>query len=153
MERPLHMHEGMTQSDIQQLETYLRDELAAVETYRQCTSIIDDPDLRPMLDEVRESHALRANALKDKIKAEGGDPTASSAPWKPFAALVSSGAAKVGDKPALNVLAMGEKKGRSRYLDDLGDMSAETRFFVEQHLLAEQTKTTTMIEQIEARAS
>lgn len=143
----------MNQSDVKQLETYLRDELAAVETYQQCEGVIDDERTRARLDEVKSSHSLRANALTEKLRAEGGTIATKPSAWKPFAELVSQGAAKIGDGAALDVLARGERKGRERYLDDLGDLSEDARFFVEQHLLAEQTKTATIVDELESKAN
>ena len=57
-----------TKDDITQLNSFLRGELSAVETYDQAIAKLgDDPAVRGKLDNCRTSHQLRATLLREEI--------------------------------------------------------------------------------------
>jgi hypothetical protein len=128
-------------ADIAQLNSFLRGELAAVETYDQALSKIDDMQVKEPLRVARTSHERRASLIRQRILVLGGEPAESSGLWGGIAKLVEAGAAAFGTSPAIAALEEGEDRGRDDYRSDLGDLSLETRTFVSSTVLPEQLKT------------
>src|SRR5262245_41444369 len=74
------------------LNSFLRGELSAVETYRQALTKVKVPTMRTQLQEVLQSHESRCELLRNRIVTLGGSPSTSSGPWGTFAKLVEGGA-------------------------------------------------------------
>ena len=148
---------GDDRSDVTQLNSFLRGELAAVETYDQALNKIDDARVEQPLREVRASHDRRAYLLRQRILVLGGEPAASSGVWGGIAKLVEGGAAAFGVSPAIAALEEGEDRGRDNYRSDLDDLSPETRSFVSNTVLPEQMRTHEMVSglkrQLKARSA
>lgn len=131
-----------TKDDITQLNSFLRGELSAVETYDQAIAKLgDDPAVRGKLENCRTSHQLRATLLCEEILRRGGEPAEGSGPWGAFAQIVEGGAKLFGKKAALAALEQGEDHGRDDYKAELEELSPELRRFVENKLLPEQLRT------------
>lgn len=126
--------------DIAELNNLLHGERAAVETYGQCIKKVDDVDLQARLQLLRASHQKRCDMLHNRISLMGGTPDDSSGGWGVFAGLVEGSAALIGVKPALDMLLEGEQHGARRY-QSLDELSAESRRFVAEHVVPEQTTT------------
>jgi bacterioferritin (cytochrome b1) len=135
----------VNQTDVDQLNSFLRGELAAVETYDQALSKIDDRQLKKPLREVRASHDRRAYLIRQRILVLGGEPAASSGMWGGIAKLVEAGAAAFGVSPAIAALEEGEDRGRDGYRKELDDLSPETQAFVSDTVLPEQLRTHDMV--------
>jgi len=128
-------------ADVNQLNSFLRGELSAVETYDEALARIDDAQVREPLREARASHDRRAYLLRQRILVLGGEPVSSSGVWGSFAKLVAAGAAMIGVSPAVAALEEGEDRGRDDYRADLHDLSPETQNFVSRDVLPEQLRT------------
>ncbi len=126
--------------DIAELTKFLHGERAAVETYGQCMKKVEDIDLQTRLELLRRSHQKRCDMLHNRISLMGGTPDDSSGAWGVFAGLVEGSAALVGVKPALDILLEGEQHGARGY-QSLDNLSAESRRFVAEHVVPEQTTT------------
>ncbi len=126
--------------DIDQLNSMLRGELAAVETYEQCIEKMDEPPMKQQLSVLRTSHVTRATKLKSRIRAMGGEPENSSGAWGTFARLVQGGAKVFGKKAAISALEEGEDHGKKDYADVDG-LTPEVRHFVQTELMPEQQRT------------
>ncbi len=131
----------INRTDVDQLNSFLRGELAAVETYDQALSKLEDARVKEPLREVRASHGHRADLLRRRILVLGGEPASSSGVWGGFAKLVEGSAAILGVSPAIAALEEGEDRGRANYRDDLYDLSPETQSFVSHTVLPEQLRT------------
>ena len=123
------------------LNSFLRGEISAVETYRQALDKLKTSAHRPTLEECQRSHEYRVQLLRQEIRRRGGTPAESSGPWGAFAKLVEGGAKLFGEKAAVAALEEGEDHGRDDYKRDLKDLDAQGRSFVEQNLLSEQLRT------------
>lgn len=134
-------NENNRENEIDQLNSLLRGELSAVETYRQCQERITDETIRLQLEPLRASHRERAAKLTQRILSLGGKPSEDSGPWGTFAKLVEGGAKVLGEGPALAVLEEGEDHGIEQYTRDLDGLSPESRSFVQTVLLPEQQRT------------
>ncbi|MCR9163772.1 MAG: DUF2383 domain-containing protein [Nannocystaceae bacterium] len=131
--------EGNT-NDIDQLNSLLRGELSAVETYEQCIEKMDDDLMKRQLTSLQASHVTRATKLKSRIRAMGGEPDSDSGAWGAFAKLVEGGAKIFGKKAALSALEEGEDHGKKDYAD-VEDLTPEVRHFVQTVLVPEQQRT------------
>src|SRR5688572_137110 len=101
--------------DVAKLNDFLKNEIAAVETYGQCIEKAAQSPTVPRLVELRQSHASRARLLRERIVALGGEPAEGSGTWGGFAKLVEGGAKAFGEKAALSALEEGEDKGLHDY--------------------------------------
>lgn len=129
------------QSDVDQLNSFLRGELAAVETYDQALNRIDDLQVTQPLREVRASHGRRADLLRQRIMGLGGEPSTGSGVWGSFAKLVEGSASVFGVASAIAALEEGEDHGRDDYRADLHGLSNETQTFVTRSIVPEQLRT------------
>ena len=90
--------------NIDQLNSFLRGELSAVETYSQCMDEVKDATVVAQLRGLRDSHQIRARMLRERVLAMGGEPAESSGVWGSFAKLVAGGAKLLGPKAAISAL-------------------------------------------------
>ena len=128
--------------DVDQLNSFLRGEISAVETYDQAIEKLqEEPALGSTLANCRTSHQQRVEMLRDEIRRRGGEPSAGSGAWGTFAQLVEGGAKAFGKKAAINALEEGEDHGRDDYKSELDDLSPDLRRLVESRLLPEQIRT------------
>jgi hypothetical protein len=140
MESDRDVYGANTEKSVDTLNSFLRGEISAVETYRQALEKIDDVTLRPRLQECARSHEERAAKLRNKIAQVGGTPSEGSGPWGGFAKLVEGGAKVFGVKAALAALEEGEDHGLRLYRNDLDKLDATSRSFVETELLPVQQR-------------
>lgn len=128
--------------DVEKLDSFLRGELSAVETYDQALEKLgDDPTYAAPLRAARESHQMRVERLRDELLRHGAMPSDGSGVWGGFARIFEGGAKLFGAKSAIAALEEGEDHGRDDYQRELDDLSPATRTFVERQLLAEQLRT------------
>ena len=131
-----------TKSNIEQLNSFLRGEISAVETYQMALEKIDH--ISTTRDELLvnlKSHQDRVMMLQDAIRQLGGEPATSSGPWGTFAKVVEGGAKAFGEKAAVAALEEGEDHGLKDYKSDLSDLDFEARELVKAKLLPEQKQT------------
>lgn len=128
--------------DLDQLNSFLRGEISAVETYDQAIEKLqEEPTLGSTLANCRSSHQERVELLRDEIRRRGGEPSEGSGAWGAFAQLVEGGAKVFGKKAAINALEEGEDHGRDDYKSDLDELTPDVRRLVESRLLPEQIRT------------
>ena len=128
-------------SSVDQLNSFLRGELAAVETYRLALDKLDPSSpARVELDLNMSSHQERVAMLSDAIIMLGGKPATSSGPWGTFAKAVEGSARVFGDKAAVSALEEGEDHGLKDYKRDQG-LDGEAQRIVADVLLPEQQQT------------
>ena len=130
-----------TKTTIDQLNSFLRGEISAVETYRMALDKLDQTSTaRQQLLDNLASHQNRVVMLRDAIIAAGGQPATSSGPWGVFAKTVEGGAKVLGEKATIAALEEGEDHGLADYKRDINDLDATTRGLVAS-LLPEQQQT------------
>ena len=126
---------------VDHLNSFLRGELSAVETYRQALQKLDGFSHRATLEQCARSHEQRVRLLTEEVRRLGGTPSTGSGPWGAFAKLVEGGAQIFGDKAAIAALEEGEDHGKADYRKDLKDLDGEARLFVESRVIPEQIRT------------
>ncbi len=133
---------------VEQLNSFLRGEISAVETYRQALQQLKNTKARSQLEEVRMSHERRVELLRAQIKRLGGKPANGAGPWGTFAKLVEGGASMLGEKAAISALEEGEDHGLRDYRADLSTLDPESRSLVQRELMPAQERTHTAISQL-----
>ncbi|MGQ0505970.1 MAG: DUF2383 domain-containing protein [Myxococcaceae bacterium] len=128
-------------SSVKHLNSFLRGEVSAVETYRQAIEKVKDTSAQTQLRDCVQSHERNVQLLQERIKQLGGEPATGSGPWGGFAKLVEGAAAAMGDKAAISALEEGEDHGLADYRRDVKDLDPESRALVESQLLPAQEKT------------
>jgi len=120
-----------SKSSIDQLNSFLRGEMSAVETYQMALDKLDrTSSTRDELLANLKSHQDRVMALRDAIVAIGGTPSKSSGPWGSFAKAVEGTAKVLGDKAAIAALEEGEDHGLKDYRGDRDELAPECQTIV-----------------------
>ncbi len=128
--------------DVEQLNTLLRGEKAAVETYRIALEKLGVEDgLKGALDACLRSHQERVTVLEDKIRSLGGIPTDTSGTWGAVARSAESVSALLGNQAAVATLESGEDHGLKCYQVDVDKLLPEVLMLVKEELLPRQAKT------------
>ena len=145
----------MANDTIDTLNSFLRGEISAVETYRQALDKLRDKPEAGALTDCLRSHEQRVSLLSSEIESRGGEPAQGSGPWGAFAKLMEGGAKLFGEKAAIAALEEGEDHGRDDYKRDAPKLEPAARAFVQQQLIPEQLRThqvmSTLKRQFEAR--
>jgi uncharacterized protein (TIGR02284 family) len=134
------MQTGETKA-IDVLNSFLRGEISAVETYRQAIDKVEKPTVRTQLEDCLRSHELRVDVLKRRVQALGGEPDEDSGIWGVFAKIIQGGADVLGERAAISALEEGEDHGRDDYKRDVAKLDGESRRIVESQVLPEQERT------------
>ena len=126
---------------IDQLNSFLRGELSAAETYRLALDRLDHTEHRGTLVQCSRSHEERARLLTEAILGRGGDPADSSGAWGSLVMMIERGAAAISERAAISALEEGEDHGRDDYLRDIDNLEPSARQLVEFAILPEQRRT------------
>ena len=113
----------MTASDrhIEHLNSLLRGEIAATETYQQAIANLDATALAGGLRRMHAEHRESANLLRLLVRQCGGTPDHSSGTWGLWAKFVEGAAGLFGADAALEALEEGEERGVADYEAALQD--------------------------------
>jgi demethoxyubiquinone hydroxylase (CLK1/Coq7/Cat5 family) len=131
----------MATDTVDTLNSFLRGEISAVETYRQAIEKLHDKPEASTLSDCLRSHEQRVSMLTDEIQRRGGKPAQGSGPWGAFVKALEGGAKLFGAKTAIAALEEGEDHGRDDYKRDAPKLEADARAFVQQQLVPEQLRT------------
>jgi len=113
----------MAQTSTDTLNSLLRGELAATETYQQALARIDDEPGAADLRRIHLDHREAANTLRQHVRTYSGEPDHGSGTWGAFAKAVEGAAKLFGNTTAMRALRQGEQSGLSSYEDALDDES------------------------------
>jgi hypothetical protein len=131
---------GKTET-IDQLNSFLRGELSAAETYRLALERLEHTEFRGSLVQCSRSHEERARLLTEAILGRGGDPADSSGAWGSLVRMIERSASAISEKAAIAALEEGEDHGRDDYLRDLDNLEPSARQLIEFAILPEQRRT------------
>lgn len=128
--------------NVDTLNSLLRGEISAVETYDQALEKLDDDAaVSSQLRECRSSHEERVDILRREVTRLGGEPSDESGAWGTFAKLVEGSAKTFGKAAAIAALEEGEDHGLKQYRDELPKLDGSTRSQLERQLLGKQEQT------------
>lgn len=130
-----------TDPTIKHLDSLLRGEISATETYRMVIdSVGDDPQYGSQLAVLRQmqaDHGRAAQWLRSRIRELGGEASDSSGAWGAWAKFTQGTANLFGDTASLKSLKEGEEHGLKQYeacRDDVDTVTLEaiTRDYIPQ---------------------
>jgi len=114
----------MSQShSVETLNSLLRGELAATETYQQALAKVGDEPGTSDLRQIHHEHRSAANTLRQHVHQHGGQPDQDSGAWGTFAKAIAGTAKLFGNAAALKALKEGEERGIKDYEKALEDES------------------------------
>jgi uncharacterized protein (TIGR02284 family) len=103
------------------LNSLLRGELAAADTYQQAIAKVGAEQGSQELQRIHLEHCEAAAALQDHVRRCGCEPAQTSGAWGTFATAVEGAAQLFGNSAALKALKEGEEQGISDYQAALQD--------------------------------
>lgn len=132
----------MANDNVDVMNSFLRGEISAVETYRQALEKVQGtPTTRTLLEQCLQSHQMRVDTLRGEVRRLGGDPAEGSGAWGAFAKLVEAGAKLFGEKAAIAALEEGEDHGRDDYRRDVAKLDGPSRTVITTTVIPEQERT------------
>jgi hypothetical protein len=118
------------------LNSLLRGELAATETYQQALPKLEGTPGYEELRHIHKEHREAANTLRQHVHRVEGRPDQGSGAWGAFAKAVEGTAKVFGVDAALKALKEGEEHGIKEYAEALDDgLPSECRNLIETTLL------------------
>jgi hypothetical protein len=137
----LYSHADKGAQTIEQLNSFLRGELSAVESYNLALQRLAGFLYRATLEDCANSHERRALMLAREVARRGGSPAQNSGTWGKFVRVLESSSIRAGAKHAVAALEEGEDHGRNDYDRDIEKLDVDGRSFVAQRLMPEQIRT------------
>lgn len=128
-----------TEKVVANLNSLLRGEISAVETYDQAIRHLQDAQIDDLIAN-RDCHRKRVDLLAGNIRSHGGIPDATSGVWGGFARLVERGASLIGEKTIVAALEEGEDRGLAQYREP-GDLDPSSIQLIQTVLLPRQLET------------
>jgi demethoxyubiquinone hydroxylase (CLK1/Coq7/Cat5 family) len=147
-EEVIAMHS--TNQQIVCLNSLLRGELAATETYQQSLEKLDKNEDAEVVQSILDEHRDIAHTWKEHVRERGGMPAQTSGAWGFLARTVEGTAKLFGWKPALMALREGEERGIKFYEDALAGegLPAECAEMVRASLLPQAHRHVRVLEQL-----
>jgi bacterioferritin (cytochrome b1) len=136
---------------IPQLNSLLRGEISAAETYRMAIDRVaasDSTSHLALLGEIQEEHGRAAQQVRDRIRELGGQATESSGAWGAWAKTVQATMNFFGDASSLKALKEGEEHGLRDYNDALGTVDPASRQLIQNQLIPQQQRHIDLLDQI-----
>jgi uncharacterized protein (TIGR02284 family) len=145
-----------TKADVDALNSLLRGEISAVETYTQAIEKFKEPEHRNVsnvLTRLRDEHSQTVSTLRDRVLAHGGTPSEGAGVWGVFANAVQGAAKLLGPQTALAALKQGELFGKEQYEKAAGqtDVSSEAKYLLGGDLMTRCQSHITTLEQLIAQ--
>lgn len=101
--------------DTDALNTLLRGEMGAVDTYTQALGHFADPHVITDLQKIRDEHSKAVRELRDHVIQFGGQPSERAGEWGAATAAVATAAKAVGPAAVLASLRHGEEDAATEY--------------------------------------
>jgi uncharacterized protein (TIGR02284 family) len=127
---------------VDQLNSLLRGEISAVETYQQAIEKVGDDHASDAtaLRAIAQEHGADAQALREAIEQLGAEADDSSGAWGAWAKTVQGVAKLFGDASALKALKEGEEHGLKDYEEAIDDVDPVSRALIVSRLIPNQKR-------------
>jgi uncharacterized protein (TIGR02284 family) len=141
---------GDTGEAVRQLNSLLRGEISAAETYRMAIDKVADTSNASagLLREIQEEHGRAAQGIRDRIRELGGEPSDSSGAWGAWAKTVQGTANLLGDNAALKSLKEGEEHGLKDYQEAVDDVDPTSAQLIQNQLIPAQQRHINLLDQL-----
>ena len=136
---------------VRQLNSLLRGEISAAETYRMAIDKLVDGDHATdaaLLKQMQEDHGRAAQHLRERIRALGGEASDSSGAWGAWAQTVQGTMNLFGDTSALKGLKEGEEHGLKDYEEALDDVDTTSQQLIQNQLIPAQQRHINLLDQL-----
>jgi bacterioferritin (cytochrome b1) len=139
---------------VRQLNSFLRGEISAAETYRMAIEKAADSSQPAtsgnlgFLREIQEEHGRAAQAIRDRIRELDGEPDNSSGAWGAWAKLTQGTANLFGDTASLKALKEGEEHGLKDYREGCDDIDMVSAELVRNQLIPAQQRHINLLDQL-----
>lgn len=144
-----------TTAKLETLNSLLRGEMSALETYSQALAKLEDANApgATELHSLRRDHRDAADALWHHLEQHGEKPAQDSGPWGAFAKAVTGAAKLFGNTAALKALKEGEEHGVKDYQDALEDenLPQDCKTLIRNRLLPKQLDHVMVIDRLMER--
>lgn len=141
-----------TDMAVSQLNSFLRGEISAAETYRMAIDRAGSSEVNAanvgLLRSMQEEHGRAAQALRDRIRELGGEASDSSGAWGAWAKFIEGTANLFGDTASLKALKEGEEHGLKDYNEGVDDIDATSAELVSNQLIPAQQRHIQMLTQL-----
>jgi hypothetical protein len=128
-----------TATTIDHLNTLVRRELSAVETYGQAIAALAATPI-PELDLNCNCHARRVRDLSELVTELGGSPPTTPGFWGAISGAIADGASVLGRRAILTVLTKGEEQGLEEYHAAMEAVDEDCRLLIERDLIPSQQR-------------
>jgi len=136
---------------VTQLNSLLRGEISAAETYRMAIDKVadgSDATNAGLLREIQEEHGRAAQGIRDRIRELGGEPSDSSGAWGAWAKTVQGTMNLFGDAAALKSLKEGEEHGLKDYQEAMDDVDPSSAQLIQNQLIPAQQRHINLLDQL-----
>jgi len=136
---------------VRQLNSLLRGEISAAETYRMAIDKVADSDDTAnagLLREIQEEHGRAAQGIRDRIRELGGEASDSSGAWGAWAKTVQGTMNLFGDAAALKSLKEGEEHGLKDYQEAMDDVDPSSAQLIQNQLIPAQQRHINLLDQL-----
>lgn len=135
---------------VRQLNSLLRGEISAAETYRMAIdkATATTNSNAAVLREIQEEHGRAAQAIRDRIRELGGEASDSSGAWGAWAKTVQGAMNLFGDTSSLKALKEGEEHGLKDYRDALKDIDATSAQLIQNQYIPAQERHINLLDQL-----
>lgn len=142
-----------TSQAVDQLNSLLRGEISAVETYKLAIEKVGEEHVSDatQLRAIAQEHGEHAQRLREEILRLGGEADDSSGAWGVYAKTIEATAKLFGDASALKALKEGEEHGLKDYRESLDDLDESSRRLVAEVLIPAQQRHVTTLDAIMAK--
>lgn len=140
-----------TGEGVRQLNSLLRGEISAAETYRMAIDKVadgDDATNAGLLREIQEEHGRAAQGLRDRIRELGGEASDSSGAWGVWAKTVQGTMSLFGDSSSLKALKEGEEHGLKDYQEAVDDVDSSSAQLIQNQLIPAQQRHINLLDQL-----
>jgi uncharacterized protein (TIGR02284 family) len=137
---------------VRAINTLLRGEISAAETYRDALEKVADGDHAEhagLLREIQKEHGRACQTLRDRIRELGGEATDSSGVWGAWSQIVQGTMSLFGgDKGAIKALKEGEEHGLKDYISTVPTTDPTTAQLIQNQLIPAQRRHILMLDQM-----
>ena len=124
---------------ISNLNSLLRGEISAVETYDQAIKHLKNQPVNDLIAN-RNCHRKRVELIASNIRQHGGTPDATSGAWGSFTRMIERGASLISNQTVTAALEEGEDRGVAQYRKP-GDLDPSSILMINTVLLPRQLET------------
>jgi uncharacterized protein (TIGR02284 family) len=128
-----------TEKVVANLNSLLRGEISAVETYDQAIGHLKNERIDDLVAN-RDCHRKRVDLLSSNIRQHGGTPETTSGVWGSFTRMVERGASLISARTVTAALEEGEDRGLAQYRKP-GDLDPSSIQLIETVLMPRQLET------------